>query len=299
MKLIKTHRVPEGIESVRFSDYVMRVFTIIPSRNGIKKAIRRGDFLIDGAKAETGIWISPGQIIELFESDTAEIPVYRTGLQIVYEDNYIAVINKPPGITVSGNRFKTVENALPYNLNRSSAADALKRPGPVHRLDSPTSGLLLVAKTKIAQINLGVQFETRNVKKRYRAVVKGLIEQSGRIVSEIDGRSSETDFTPVNSVRSIKNGQVTLVDLFPGTGRTHQLRRHMADAGHPIIGDKKYGEEGDLFRGKGLFLAAVELSFTHPVTGVPLNIKIDEPEKFRTFMEREERRWRHLDSTSI
>lgn len=69
----------------------------------------------------------------------------------------------------------------------------------------------------------------------------------------------------------------------------------MADAGYPIIGDKQYGVEGGLFRGKGLFLAAVELSLTHPVTGVPVNVKIDEPEKFRTFMEREERRWRNGD----
>lgn len=294
MKIIKTHRVPEGIESVRFSDYAMKVFTVIPSRNGIKKAVKRGDFLIDGIRAETGTWVKPGQVIDLCESESAEIPVYRTELIVVYEDNFIAVLNKPAGITVSGNRFKTVENALPFNLIKSTEEDALKRPAPVHRLDSPTSGLLLIAKTKIAQINLGVQFETRSIKKRYRAVVKGKVESSGRIVSEIDGRNSETEYLPVKSVPSIKNRHVTLMDLFPGTGRTHQLRRHMADSGHPVIGDKMYGEEGDLFRGKGLFLAAVELSLAHPVTGVPLNIKIVEPEKFRTFMEREERRWRRL-----
>ncbi len=294
MKIIKTHIVPEGIEPVRFSDYAIMVFTIIPSRNGIKKAIKRGDFLIDGVKAETATWVKPGQIIELFESESSDIPVYRSELIVVYEDSCLAVVNKPAGITVSGNRFKTVENALPYNLSRSVEADALKRPAPVHRLDSPTSGLLLIAKTKTAQINLGMQFETRNIKKRYRAVVKGRVVSSGRIVADIDGRSSETEYVPVRSVPSIKNDHVTLMDLYPGTGRTHQLRRHMADAGHPIIGDKKYGAAGDLFRGKGLFLAAVELSLTHPVTGLPLNIKIDEPEKFRTFMDREERRWRRL-----
>ena len=293
MKIIKPHIVPDGIESVRFSDYAIEIFTIIPSRNGIKKAIKRGDFLVDGVKAETGTWVKPGQLITLNESD-AERPVYRMLIPVVYEDNFIAVLNKPAGITVSGNRFKTVENTLPYNLINSSAEDALKRPGPVHRLDSPTSGLLLVAKTKQAQINLGNQFESKYIQKRYRAVVAGEIKSPGRISTDIDGRSSETEYTPLKSVRSIKNGHVTLVDLFPGTGRTHQLRRHMAESGHPIVGDKLYGESGNLFRGKGLFLAAVELSFTHPVNGTLLNLTIEDPEKFGTFMDREERRWRRL-----
>ena len=122
----------------------------------------------------------------------------------------------------------------------------------------------------------------------------GEIRVPGKIISDIDGRSSESEYTPVKSVLSIKSGHVTLVDLFPGTGRTHQLRRHMAESGHPIVGDKLYGESGNLFRGKGLFLAAVELSFTHPADGNRLNFMIDDPEKFGTFMDREERRWRRL-----
>jgi len=294
MTIIKKHRVHDGTESQRFSEYAIKVFPIIPSRNGIKKAIKRGEFLINGIEAETGTWVKPGQSIELISSDTPEIPVYRMELEVIYEDNYIAVINKPAGITVSGNRFKTVENALPFNLSSSSAEDALGRPGPVHRLDSPTSGLLLIAKTRSSQINLGNQFETRDIKKRYRAVVKGNIVKNGSVVSDIDGRDSVTEYIPVKSVRSIKNEWVTLVDLFPGTGRTHQLRRHMSGAGYPIIGDKQYGAKGDLFRGKGLFLAAVELSFTHPISGAPVSIVIGEPDKFRTFMDREERRWNKL-----
>ncbi len=298
-KFVNIHRVPEGIEPARFSEYSIKIFTIIPSRNGIKKAIKRGDFYIDGVQAETGTWVKPGQTIELRESDRADVPVYRAELTTVYEDDHIAVVNKPAGMAVSGNRFKTIEHALPYNLIKSSEHDALKRPGPVHRLDLQTSGLLLVAKTICAQVNLGMQFEARKIKKRYRAVVKGRIESPGRIVADIDERYSETEYAPLKSVRSIKNGWVTLADLFPGTGRTHQLRRHMAGAGYPVIGDKLYCAENDLYRGKGLFLAAVELSFVHPVSGVPVNVKIDEPVKFRTFMEREERRWKRLYETGI
>jgi len=294
MAILKTHIVPEGIVPVRFTDYAFEIFTSLPSRNGIKKAIKRGEFFINGVKAETGTWVKPGQIIELAEPASNVIPVYQTSLEVIFEDDYIAVINKPAGIVVSGNRFKTVENALPYNLVESSAEGALTRPGPVHRLDSPTSGLLLIAKTIQARINLGEQFETRKIRKRYRAVLRGRIEKSGRIVSDIDGRSSETDYIPVKNARSIKNDWVTLADLVPGTGRTHQLRKHMADEGFPIIGDKKYGIPDQLFRGKGLFLAAVELYFAHPNDGTPVNIKIDEPEKFKTFMDREERRWMKL-----
>ena len=251
MTIIKTHRVPDGTSPVRFSEYAISVFKIIPSRNGIKKAIKRGDFLVDGVPAETGTWVRPGQIIELCTFERINIPVYHMDITVVYEDNHIAIVNKPPGITVSGNRFKTVENTLPHNVKYSTEEDALPRPMPVHRLDSPTSGLLLIAKTRTSQINLGCQFETREIKKRYRAVVKGLIEEGGRIVFSIEGRNSETEYIPVESVRSIKNGYVTLVDLFPGTGRTHQLRRHMWENGHPVIGDKQYGVPGDLFQGQG------------------------------------------------
>lgn len=294
MRIINTHIVPEGTVPVRFSDYALKIFTVIPSRNGIKKAVKRGEFHIDGVRAETASWIRPGQRIDLLETGKADIPVYHLEYDVIFEDDFIAVLNKPAGITVSGNRFKTVENSLGFNLKAASAEDALNRPMPVHRLDSPTSGLLLIAKTRTAQISLGRQFETGSIRKRYRAVVQGRVEDEIRIVSEIDGREARTECVPVRSVRSVKNEWVTLVDLFPATGRTHQLRRHMAENTYPVVGDKQYGTAGNVFRGKGLFLAAVELSLVHPVSKNHVNIKIDEPEKFRTFMDREERRWNKI-----
>ena len=286
-----THTVPDNTPRQRFSDYACRVFNVIPSRNGIKKAIKNGEFLINGIAAETGTWVQPGQVMELLETETGRVREYRTALEVIYEDEFLAVINKPAGMAVNGNRFKTVQNALPFNLAPSHEPDALKSPMPVHRLDAVTSGLVIAAKCRRSQVVLGRQFETRAVKKRYRAVVQGLLTEKGCVTSTVDGREALTEFSPVLSVRSIKNGYLTVVDLYPHTGRMHQLRRHMAESGFPIAGDSLYGVRGDVYRGKGLFLAAVELRFTHPVTGAPVELTINEPHKFKSFLEREKRRY--------
>lgn len=286
-----THTVPAGTPRQRFSDYACTVFNVIPSRKGIKKAIKNGEFLINGAAAETGTWVQPGQIIELLETETGRVKEYRSFIEVVYEDEFLAVVNKPAGMAVNGNRFKTLQNALPFNLPQSHEPDALRSPLPVHRLDAVTSGLVIAARCRRSQVVLGQQFETRSVKKRYRAVVQGMINEGGRITSMVDGREAVTEYSPVLSVPSIKNEYLTLVDLYPQTGRMHQLRRHMAESGHPIAGDLLYGIKGNVYRGKGLFLAAVELQFAHPVTGADLNVKIDDPHKFASFLEREERRW--------
>ncbi len=292
MIIIETHIVPEGTEPARFSVYACEVFISIPSHKGIKKAIKRGDFLIDGITGETGTWIKPGQKIDLMADESSLPKEYELKLEVVYEDEQLAAIIKPAGVPVNGNSFRTVENSLLHNINKSLEPDSLRWPKPVHRLDVPTSGLLLIAKTMRAQVSLGEQFEKKIIKKRYRAIVQGKIETAGCINSQVEGRDASTDYSPVKSSRSLKNDWLTLVDLYPHTGRTHQLRRHLAEIGHPIAGDTLYGREGDVFKGKGLFLAAVELKFTHPATGEAVTLIIDDPEKFTSYLSREERRWK-------
>lgn len=296
MIIIETHIVPEGTERARFSDYACEVFISIPSRKGIKNAIKRGDFLIDGTRGETGTWIKPGQRIELMADESSLPRGYELNLTVVYEDEHLAAVVKPAGIPVNGNSFRTVENSLIRNIRISSEPDALRWPRPVHRLDVPTGGLLLIAKTMRAQVSLGEQFEKKIIRKRYRAVVQGRIEARGHIESQVEGRDAATDYSPVRYVRSLKNQWLTLVDLYPLTGRTHQLRRHMAELGHPIVGDTLYGREGDVFKGKGLFLSAVELVFIHPATGEEMTLKADDPEKFASYLFREERRWKKYKS---
>lgn len=297
MNIIETHIVPDGVSGIRFSDYAWKVINAIPSRKGIKKAIKNGELRINGEVSGTGAWVRPGQRIDLYDFERHTPKDYTMPLQVVYEDDYIALINKPAGIDVNGNKFRTVENALALNLAAISSADALKRPRPAHRLDSQTSGLLLIAKTSFALMALGRQFENRDIKKRYRAVVIGKTEERGRIERLVDGRDAITDYALVRCVPSLKNTWLSLIDLWPHTGRTHQLRRHMAETGFPILGDKLYGPEGFILRSKGLFLCAVELSFHHPESGAPMTIAIDEPLKFKTFLDRETRRYENYNNS--
>lgn len=291
MIILSTHIVPEGVEEIRFSDYALKVIAAIPSRQGIKKAIKRGELLIDGKPAETGRWMIPGQQIDYIDLETKAPKIYDLSLEVVYEDEYIAVINKPSGIDVSGNKFRTIYNALAENIKKSGEADALKYPKPVHRLDSLTSGLLMIAKTASAHMLMGQQFERREIKKKYRAIVIGEIQEKGTFSDPINDMEALTEFSCVKTVPSLRNEWLSLVELSPHTGRTHQLRIHLANSGFPIMGDRLYGTEGEVLKGKGLFLCAVELSFNHPIDKRAMTVKIKEPYKFVSLLDREKRRW--------
>ncbi|VGO16864.1 Ribosomal large subunit pseudouridine synthase D [Pontiella desulfatans] len=287
----ETHLVPQGVQAMRLSDYARTAFQAIPSRKGIAKAIKRGEIHIDGAPGQSGDWIQAGQTLELVDLQQRIPKTYRMPLEVVCEDDHLAVINKPPGIEVSGNKFKTIENALAANLAPSPRADALPWPRPVHRLDYSTSGLLLVAKTAGAQCFLGHCFEQRRIHKCYCAVVMGPLPSPGRIAEPINGLPAESRYEPLETVSSLQSGHLTRVNLFPETGRTHQLRIHMASIGHPIVGDQKYGEAGNILKGKGLFLAAVELRFPHPATQQEMKIAMEIPHKFGALLHREQARW--------
>jgi 23S rRNA-/tRNA-specific pseudouridylate synthase len=176
--------------------------------------------------------------------------------------------------------------------------DALKWARPVHRLDMPTSGLLLVAKTASALMKLGQMLEKREIQKKYYAIVGGNLLGSGKITIPIDDQKSISYYQFISQCHSLKMQWLTLVELSPFTGRTHQLRIHMANHGFPIVGDQQYGD-GPLLKGKGLFLAAVELSFLHPATNEAIKIKIKQPKKFNDLMEREERRWEKYNSNQV
>ncbi len=291
MIIRETHIVPDGVDGIRIKDYGLEAFELLLTRKSVTKAIKAGEILINGETATTARFVQPGDRLEYVNLQNTPPPAFKLKMATVYEDDYLAVINKPPGIEVMGNKFKTVENALPDNLKPTSQPDALLFPVPVHRLDYGTSGLLVTAKTKSALIALGRLFEERKIHKRYQAIVIGRPEPSGKITTDVDGRSAHSTFSVVRSVRSLKNNILTLVDLFPHTGRKHQLRVHMAYIGHPIYGDQLHGDENNTLKGKGLFLAAVELKFTHPITAEAMNITIDAPAKFITTLEREQSRY--------
>lgn len=287
------HRVPPDASRARIVDYTNGIFVQLPSRKGVKKAIERGRILLNGEVVETGRYVQPGDEIALVEKPAELHKTYRLDLEVVYEDDHMAVVCKPAGIPVSGNRFKTVAQALPHNLKPSPCPDALRIPLPVHRLDAPTTGLLTVAKTGSAMVELGRKFADREVRKRYRAVVFGTCTLSGKIDSPVGGKPALSICTPLTTVPSLRHGSLTLVELEPLTGRTHQLRIHMAEAGHPIVGDAQYGSDANVLKGKGLMLAAVRLRLGHPVFPErEVDVETALPQKFTSLLEREERRWR-------
>jgi len=275
MKILQSHIVPPDTPTERISEYARKIFPNIPSRKGIKKAILRKEILLDGKSVETGRYVQPGNKIDWVDLELKTPKILQLKLEVVFEDEHFAVINKPAGIIVSGNQFRTIENALLYNISKSKEKDALRKPRAVHRLDSPTSGLLLVAKTALGHLKLSQQFEEKTILKKYQAIVIGEIDEEGILEKNIDGKSAVTHFKKIKSVPSLKNERLSLVDLFPQTGRTHQLRIHLSDFGFPILGDALYGKEGLILKHKGLFLCAVELHFSHPKTSERVVVKIN------------------------
>lgn len=201
-------------------------------------------------------------------------------LDVLFEDDYLAVIHKPAGILVSGNSFKTIANALVQNIKRSNLPDATK-PQPVHRLDYATTGVLLVGKTSSSIRALNKMFENKEVEKTYYAVTIGEMNNHGKITLDIDGKQSQSNYTLCESVSSERFGKLNLVQLAPQTGRRHQLRKHLLSIGNPILGDAAYGIENLILKGKGLYLHAYSLKFKHPFTNEEVLFKDEYPQRFK------------------
>jgi len=261
------------------------------SRASAKRACKRGEVQVNGTTAEPSRWVVAGDTVTLLPSQSARAEVFGLDLEVVYEDPFVAVVGKPPGFPVSGNRLRTIAHALPFNLAPSQEPDALPAPWPAHRLDAPTSGLLLVGKTAGALAALNAAFAEGRVDKSYRAIVRGRMGQGGMLDGPLDGKVARTRIMVRDTTPSVRCGWVTSVDAFPETGRTHQIRRHLADAGHPILGDKQYTADGPLLRGSGLYLSAIGVAFTHPVSGQRLQLTMPEPNKFGAFWRRTQKAW--------
>ena len=287
------HEVGQIEGRTRIIDYCPEVFSILGSKSATKKAIAGERLMLNGKPAKFTDTVRRGDLIELTGSGVHKVKKYEIDLDIVYEDDFLIVVNKPGGIAVNGNRYKTVENAV-ADVNQSNPqTDALLRPVAVHRIDVPTNGLVMLAKTKTAQIKLGKAFQTNKVKKEYIAVVHGKPPAKGRIDEAIGEKRAITEFKNLQTVPSQVFEHLSLLRLRPVTGRTHQLRIHLNNRGHLIVGDKMYAEGRKTILGKGLLLCAAKLQFTHPETGAPVVVEIDPPAKFERVLRREKERFRN------
>ena len=279
----ETHTVPTLKEKQRLSDYVVGVFQAITSKKGMKKAITKQLVLVNGEPGHSSNYIKGGETIVLLQEEVqvAVANIGSLGIEVLHEDDYLAIVYKPPGLVVSGNQKRTLYNALPNLLTPSTQIDVAPLPDPIHRLDYPTSGVLLVGKTRSMITSLNKLFEKREVEKVYYAVTSGKMKNKTKTVkTAIKGKSAISKLKLVESIPSDKYESLNLVKLMPETGRKHQLRIHLADYGTPILGDQMYGKEGKISVGKGLYLHGYSLKFVHPVTSETVLIKKSPPKKF-------------------
>lgn len=270
------------------------------SRTHIKKIIEESLVKVDGRLTKVNYKIKTGEKVEIDEI----LPVVTTltpqkiALEILYEDDAVLVINKPAGLLVhptGKRRVDTLANALVYYFGQLPSLGDESRLGIVHRLDEGTSGIMVIAKTEIALRKISEQFKKRKVKKEYTALVKGVIElDEGEIDAPI-GRhrekrkkmtvryeNSRDAKTYWKVIERFKNS--TLVLLKPHTGRTHQIRVHVAHIGHPILGDKEYGIKAPIDHQA---LCATYLGFFHPVKLKFVEFRIDVPQDIKNLIELE------------
>ncbi len=307
--------VPVEAENERLDLFLTSRFSET-SRSAIQRAINGGDITVNGQK------VKPSHRINAGEEITGEIPSAPVidavpediPLDIVYEDDEIIVVNKPAGMVThpgAGATSGTLANGLVYYFNRiglqAPRRGGSSRPGIVHRLDVGTSGLIVVAKTDRAHLNLAEQFESRKVAKSYTAMVYGAVKQdSGRVEAAIgrDPRSRVKMAVTRNGRQALtlyrvveRFDEFTLLDLEIKTGRTHQIRVHLAHIKHPVVADSTYeaGRANSIKNAKlraavakldRPFLHAARLGFAHPLSGEKMEFTAPLPAELRDFLER-------------
>ena len=275
---------PYDSKSKRLQEGAIGQFTNLTSRKSVKKAIKNGLVFVNGAKGETGTWVSLGDILVIKEMPNKSLTIQSEStseIKVLWEDNSCACVLKRAGIVTKGPNKHTLESLASNVLIKSTLDDSLQIPLAVHRLDKATHGPVLFAKTTGAASGLGDAFEKRIVSKEYTALIEGTPLTTGATIRiEINGKDAHSEIEIVGSTSWPVFGSATLVKVYPKTGRTHQIRRHLACIGHPILGDQLYS--GDMkYTGQGLFLACTKLSFTHPTTKENIEIVVDLPRKFK------------------
>ena len=290
--------------NVRLDAYISSKETNL-SRTNIQRLIEEGNILVNGQKKKISYKVQTGDNIEINipEAKETSIKAENIPVEVVYEDNDIIVVNKPKGMVVhpaNGNPDGTLVNAIMAMCKGSlSGIGGEIRPGIVHRLDKDTSGLLIVAKNDLAHINMSNQIKDRQVKKIYIALVKGNINENEATINMPIGRSTKDrkkmavrkdGKEAVTHFKVLKRYKdYTLLKVKIDTGRTHQIRVHMAEIGHPVVGDMVYSKGKNEFGVEGQMLHAQSLDFKHPITGKEMHLEAKLPEYFEKVLEKLDR----------
>lgn len=272
------------------------------SRSHVKKLIDDGFVTVNGKQLKSGASVKAGDTVSVSAPEPVKLDLTPQDIpiDIIYQDDDIAVINKQQGLTVhsgGGTNGGTLVNALLYRLDKLSGINGVIRPGIVHRIDKDTSGLLVVAKNDAAHVNLAKQIQTKSAKRIYVALLEGVVKPDNGLIdtfikrsdkdrklmcaSDRDGRRAVTEYKVLKRYEGF-----TLCEFSLKTGRTHQIRVHAKYIGHPVVGDKAYGYKKQKFDLQGQLLHAYKLVLTHPTTGKVMEFTAPIPDYFENVLKK-------------
>ena len=298
MKEIKANKDLAGLRL----DKALSLILEDVSRSKVQSHLENGYILVNQKKEKASYKLSENDVITIedFPSEVSDLNPEDIALDIVYEDDDLIIVNKPKGLVVhpgAGNEEHTLANALKFHSDNLSTLNGEFRPGIVHRIDKDTAGLLIVAKNDAAHAFLSNQLADHTLGRKYYALVLGVIpENEGKIIAPIGrdqkfrqkmavdllrGKEAETHFKVIERFKDS-----TLVECALKTGRTHQIRVHMAYIGYPVIGDPIYGKGNRKIYDEGQLLFAREIHFIHPRTKKEMTFSVDLPTYFKEILEK-------------
>jgi 23S rRNA pseudouridine1911/1915/1917 synthase len=289
-----------GVEEGMRLDEALVSWGAAPTRSKVQSLIKDGAVTINGKVEKAHCWLKNGDIVnyQIYTEKPLTLDKEDIPLNIVYEDPYLLVINKPAGLVVhpgNGHSSGTLVNALLYHEDELAheGEEGNVRPGIVHRIDKDTSGLLAVAKTDEAFAGLAAQLADHSMHREYYALVKGIIDEEDAKIDApigrdpthptkfcVNGLDSREAITYFHVEKRFPISDVTFISCRLLTGRTHQIRVHLDYISHPVIGDPLYGEGNRKIYDKGQLLHAYRLTFVHPITKKEMTFEAPLPDYF-------------------
>jgi 23S rRNA pseudouridine1911/1915/1917 synthase len=292
--------IPVEYEDVRLDKSVSELMGEKLSRSSIQKMIKNGELTVNGKTEKTSYQVKTDDVIAFTLKDPVELDLKAENipLSVLYEDDDLLIIDKPKGMVVhpaAGHAEGTLVNALAYYCKGTlSGINGVLRPGIVHRIDKDTSGSLVVCKNDTAHQGLAEQFQVHSITRRYYCICCGNVKEDEGTINKPIGRHpverkkmciTENGRRAVTHYKVLERfGKYTFLECSLETGRTHQIRVHLASIGHPILGDLVYGKQD--YKGMGQILHAGVLGFKHPVTGEWIEVTSELPPYFQELLEK-------------